>query len=69
MDHVKTGKAVTRPDISSHVEGINTGNGTGNYDKSAGHTADGRSTAKRSTGIRPEDQDAVDPRMPNLSPG
>ena len=68
MEHVKTGKADTRHDIPSHVDGIHQGNSTGNYEAADGHKADGRSTARRSTGISAEDQEAVDPRMPNLSP-
>jgi len=35
----------------------------------SGHLADGRSTAKRSTGINPKGAEPIDPRMPNLSPG
>jgi hypothetical protein len=69
MEHVKTGKADTKHDIPSHVEGINEGNSTGHYEDSKGHHADGHSTARRSTGINPSAHDAIDPRMPNLSPG
>lgn len=69
MDHVRTGKAQVKHDTPSHVRGINEGNAEGNYEKNAGHTPDGRSTAKRSTGINAADADAIDPRMPNLSPG
>ena len=56
------------PDAPSHVRGINQGNSKGNYDKQAGHNPDGRSTARRSTGISPEDHEPIDPSMPNLSP-
>jgi hypothetical protein len=68
MEHVKTGKADTKHDIPSHVNGINEGNSVGHYEDSAGHLADGRSTAERSTGINPDDNGPIDPRMPNLSP-
>ncbi|HEX3928092.1 MAG TPA: hypothetical protein VHW65_08835 [Gemmatimonadales bacterium] len=68
MKYVKTGKADVTHDLPSHVGGIYEGNGRGNYERNAGHLPDGRSTAERSTGISPEDQEAVDPRMPNLSP-
>jgi hypothetical protein len=57
------------PDAPSHVRGINQGNSKGNYEKQAGHAPDGRSTARRSTGISPEDHEPIDPSMPNLSPG
>jgi hypothetical protein len=56
------------PDLPSHVKGIPQGNATGNYEKMAGHKADGRSTAERSTGINAEAAQPIDPRMPNLSP-
>jgi hypothetical protein len=55
-------------DITAHVAGINQGNSKGNYEKQAGHTADGRSTAARSTGINPAGHEPIDPSMPNLSP-
>ena len=69
MKHVKTGKADVRHDDPAHVRGIHQGNEPGSYDKMAGHTADGRSTAARSTGINPKAREPIDPRMPNLSPG
>lgn len=68
MEHVKTGKAVTKPDALAHVNGINQGNSVGNYAHSPGHLDDGTSTAQRSTGIDPDDHGPADPRMPNLSP-
>jgi hypothetical protein len=57
-----------RPDMPAHVKGIPQGNARGNYDKMAGHLPDGRSTAERSTSINPENEQPIDPRMPNLSP-
>jgi hypothetical protein len=57
-----------RPDLPSHVKGIAQGNSSGNYDKMPGHLPDGHSTAARSTGINPENEEPIDPRMPNLSP-
>ncbi len=68
MDHVKTGKAMAKHDTPSHVRGINEGNAKGHYQDSDGHLANGTSTARRSTGINPDAQEAIDPRMPNLSP-
>jgi hypothetical protein len=59
------GPAIDKP---THVKGVFTGNAPGNYDSMAGHLPDGRSTAKRSTGINPSKRDPIDPRMPNLSP-
>jgi hypothetical protein len=56
------------PDLPSHTPGINQGNATGNYDKMAGHNADGTSTAVRSTGVNPDAMEPIDPSMPNLSP-
>jgi hypothetical protein len=61
-------KSDVAPDAPSHVRGINQGNSKGNYEKQAGHKSDGRSTARRSTGITPEDHEPIDPSMPNLSP-
>jgi hypothetical protein len=69
MDHVKTGKPDVAHDLPAHVAGIKSGNSSGNYDKQPGHLPDGRSTARRSTGVNPEAHDPIDPSMPNLSPG
>jgi hypothetical protein len=67
MAEVKVRPAVS-PDAPSHVKGISQGNARGNYEKQPGHLPDGRSTARRSTGINPHLRDPIDPRMPNLSP-
>jgi hypothetical protein len=67
-DNLKTGKPQVKPDKPTHVAGIQQGNTSGNYEKSPGHLPDGRSTARRSTGILPKKHDPIDPRMPNLSP-
>jgi hypothetical protein len=40
----------------------------GPYEDMTGHRPDGTSTAARSTGINPEHENPIDPRMPNLSP-
>jgi hypothetical protein len=58
-----------KPDDPSHVKGIKSGNSTGNYDSMPGHKPDGTSTAKRSTSINAANEEPIDPRMPNLSPG
>lgn len=57
-----------RPDMPAHVKGVQVGNARGNYERMPGHLPDGRSTAERSTGINPENERPIDPRMPNLSP-
>ena len=57
------------PDLPAHTPGTKSGNSKGNYEKQPGHLPDGRSTARRSTGINPEKHDPIDPSMPNLSPG
>ncbi|MEA2251760.1 MAG: hypothetical protein QOC78_2150 [Solirubrobacteraceae bacterium] len=68
MTRIRTGKAQTRTDVSAHTPGVPQGNARGNYEKQEGHLPDGRSTAERSTGINPQDEQPIDPRMPNLSP-
>ncbi|GAA3256984.1 hypothetical protein [Nonomuraea helvata] len=65
---IKTGRRDVRPDAPAHVKGVHEGNTSGNYDKQDGHLSDGRSTAKRSTGINAAKHDPIDPDMPNLSP-
>ena len=67
MANLKTGKPDVKPDVSAHTPGVSTGN-KGPHDKQPGHLPDGRSTSERSTGINPKHQNAIDPRMPNLSP-
>ena len=69
MGAIRVGKPDVKPDLPSHTPGINQGNARGNYEKQEGHLPDGRSTAKRSTGVNPKFMEPVDPRMPNLSPG
>ena len=60
-DNLEVGKPQVKPDKPTHVLGIQQGN-------SPGHEPDGRSTARRSTGILPKKHDPIDPRMPNISP-
>jgi hypothetical protein len=69
MTDIRVGKPDVKPDAPSHTPGITQGNAPGNYEKQAGHKADGRSTAKRSTGVNPGAMEPIDPSMPNLSPG
>jgi len=68
MADLKVGAPDVKPDAPSHKRGVRQGNTPGNYEKSRGHEADGRSTAARSTGISPGKHGPIDPRMPNLSP-
>jgi hypothetical protein len=69
MANLRVGKPDVKPDTPAHTPGINQGNSKGNYEKQPGHLPDGRSTAERSTGVDPKHRNAIDPRMPNLSPG
>ena len=69
MADIKIGEPDVKPDLPSHTKGIVTGNAPGNYLKQKGHLEDGRSTAKRSTGVNAEAMEPIDPSMPNLSPG
>ena len=65
---IRIGRPDVDPTTPSHVRGVRTGNRPGNYEDSPGHLPDGRSTARRSTGINPEASDPILPEMPNLSP-
>lgn len=65
---VKLGKPDVRPDAPAHTPGIREGNEPGGYERQDGHLPDGRSTARRSTGVNPKAREPIDPRMPNLSP-
>jgi hypothetical protein len=65
---IRTGKADVEPSKPSHTEGVRQGNEPGSYDKQVGHHGDGRSDARRSTGVNPKSRNPIDPAMPNLSP-
>ena len=67
-DNLRVGKPQASPDTPAHVAGVKQGNEPGHYDQMPGHLSDGRSTARRSTGIEPARREPIDPRMPNLSP-
>jgi hypothetical protein len=67
-DNLTVGKPQVSPDKPSHTTGVKEGNQPGHYERSPGHEPDGRSTARRSTGILPGKHGPIDPRMPNLSP-
>ena len=65
---IRVGKPDVSPDKPAHTRGVRQGNSVGNYEKSRGHLPDGRSTAARSTGLRPKPHEPILPGMPNLSP-
>jgi hypothetical protein len=67
VSSIKTGKPDVAPDTPSHTPGVEEGN-AGRHDSQPGHLPDGRSTARRSTGVNPGHAEPIDPRMPNLSP-
>jgi hypothetical protein len=66
---VRIGKQQTKTDAPAHTPGAREGNEPGSYDRMPGHLPDGRSTARRSTGINAKAAEPIDARMPNLSPG
>jgi len=66
--NIRVGRREVKPSTRTHFPGIRQRNARGHYEKSAGHLADGRSTARRPTGISSEARNPIDPRMPNPSP-
>lgn len=68
MANLRVGPAAVSPDLPAHTSGIREGNAKGSYDKMPGHNPDGTSSAVRSTGVNPSEQEPIDPSMPNLSP-
>jgi hypothetical protein len=69
VEGIRVGPARIKPTSPTHVPGMRIGNEVGHYEKSHGHLPDGRSTARRSTGIDPERHNPISSQMPNLSPG
>jgi hypothetical protein len=67
-NNLLVGRPAVKPSKPAHTPGVREGNAEGNYASQAGHLEDGRSTARRSTGINPRRSDPIDSRMPNLSP-
>ena len=65
---IRTGCPKVQPTALTHVCGVRSGNRPGSYEKAPGHLPDGRSTARRSTGINPDARNPILPEMPNLSP-
>lgn len=69
--NVVVGVPDVKPTAPAHVRGVYQGNHHHALQRSRGIHEDGQraeGTARRSTGIRPEDHDVIDPRMPRLSP-
>jgi hypothetical protein len=61
-------KGDVKPDLPSHTKGIRQGNAPGGFENEAGHNADGTATARRATGIAPDEREPIDPSMPRLFP-
>jgi hypothetical protein len=68
IEGIRVGHARAKPTTPTHVPGMRLGNKPGNYEHSPGHLPDGRSTARRSTGINADSRNPILPEMPNLSP-
>jgi hypothetical protein len=65
---IRAGPPDVAPDAPAHTPGIRMGNQLGAFARERGHTADGKATARRSTGIDSRSRDPIDPQMPNLPP-
>lgn len=80
IHNIRVGKPDVAPDTPSHVRGVREGNQLGSLESEPGFRveterqsgADRRSmikaTARRSTGIRPDAMNPIDPESPNLPP-
>jgi hypothetical protein len=72
ISNVRVGTPQVSPSLPSHTRGIREGNKPGSADREPGiepvanNMAKG--SARRSTSINPKAHEAIDPRMPNLSP-
>lgn len=69
MGNIRVGKPDVRPDDPTHVRGVRQGNEENAYHKQIGHYRDGTADARRSTGIRPKEHNAILKIMPNIPPG
>lgn len=65
---IKVGKPDIEPDTPAHTKGVKEGNELGAYRSQPGHKRGGKSTARRSTGIRARDRNPIVPGAPNISP-
>jgi hypothetical protein len=70
--NIRVGKPDVEPSAPSHVRGVFQGNHPHRTQRHKGIEEEGpdfaTGTARRSTGIRPDEHDTIDPRMPKLSP-
>ena len=70
--NIRVGKPDIKPDGPSHFKGVRQGNQPGSMDKEPGiNEVDQFKTvadARRSTGIRPDSHNPIEPDMPNLTP-
>ena len=64
--NIRVGRQDTSTTAPAHTTGVREGQTEGRGQP--GIHADGTSSARRSTGINPDFEDPIDPRMPNLSP-
>jgi len=67
VPRIKVGPPKVSPTAPAHIRGVKQGQ-KGPVESNPGLRADGTSTARRSTGINPDIENPIDPRMPNLSP-
>lgn len=71
MATLTTGRPRIKTSSPSHVRGVYEGNQTGSLRRQKGIHPRGESavaSARRSTGIRPDDREPIDSRMPKLTP-
>jgi hypothetical protein len=66
--NVMVGEADVSPDAPAHTPGVRQGNAPGGYEREPGQRPDGRSTARRSTGISASRRNPITPGAPVLSP-
>jgi hypothetical protein len=70
--NIRVGKPDVKPSAPSHVRGVFQGNHPHTSQRNKGIEAEqeerAEGSARRSTGIRPDDHEVIDPRMPKISP-
>ena len=70
--NVVVGKPDVKPSAPSHIRGVFQGNHPHFGQRHKGiedeREDSAKGSARRSTGIRPEEHDVIDPRMPKISP-
>jgi hypothetical protein len=71
ISNIRVGKPDVEPSAPSHVRGVSQGNQHRRGQRHKGieeHDGIAEGSARRSTGIRPDHHEVIDPRMPKLSP-